>query len=118
MLNVCIYCGHNKSLALEECAICNRTPSSHSDVIHSIIVCFSETEHYLNFLSLEEVEAIREKIQSGEPVKIKSDIFQRAEEAYSAVELNSGPKAIQYLSNISLPIISIIALVIFSLIFI
>ena len=99
MLNVCIYCGHNKSLALEECAICNRTPSSHSDVIHSII-------------------AIREKIQSGEPVKIKSDIFQRAEEAYSAVELNSGPKAIQYLSNISLPIISIIALVIFSLIFI
>ena len=118
MLNVCIYCGHNKALALEECAVCKRSPSSHRDIIHSIIVCFSETEHYLNFLSLNEVEAIREKIQAGEPLKISTDVFKRAEEAYSAVELNSGPKAIQYFSNISLPIIFIVALIIFTMMFI
>lgn len=118
MLNVCIYCGHNKALALEECAVCKRSPDSHRDVIHSIVLCFSETEHYLNFLYQEEIEAIREKIQAGEAVKISPDVFNRAEEAYSAVELNTGPKAIQYFSNISLPIISIVALIIFTMMFI
>lgn len=97
-------------MALEECAACRRLPSSHRDIIHSIILCFSETEPYLNFLSLEEIERIQRKILEGAVIQISPDIFQRAEEAYSAVELNKGPKLIQSFSKISSPMIAIIIL--------
>ena len=83
MLNVCIYCGDNKKFALEECASCRRTPSSHKDVIRSIIVCYSESEPYLNFLSLEDVEDIQVKIKDGIAIQINSEVFSRAEETCS-----------------------------------
>lgn len=118
MITICIYCGHNKTLALAECASCMRTPRSHQDVIRSIIVCFSESEPYLNFLSLEEVEDIQANIKAGKPILITTEVFKKAEEAYSAVKLNSGPKAIQYFSRISFPITAIIFLVILAMIFI
>lgn len=110
MLSVCIFCGENKSKALEECPSCNEIPTSHKEVIHSIILCFSETEPYLNFLSLEEIEDIRARIIAGSHITISSETFSRAEEAFSAIQINNGPKVIQYFSTISVPIISIIVL--------
>jgi len=118
MINVCIYCGKNKPEALEACGSCLGSPSSHVDVIHSIILCFSETEPYLNFLSLEEIEEIRVKIIDGASIDIKSDVFNKAEEAYSAVKSNRGPKVMQYFANISLPITAVILLTILTIIFI
>ena len=118
MLNVCIYCGHNKALALEQCERCGRTPNTHKDMIHSIIACYSETEHYLNFLSLEDVETIRENIKTGGSLQVSEETFRRAEEAFSAVELNSGPKVIQYFSKITFPLTSVIVLTILAMIFI
>jgi hypothetical protein len=118
MINVCIYCGKNKTMALEECPSCCRSPNSHVDVIHSIILCFSETEPYLNFLCLEEIEEMREKIVNGDSIDIKIDVFNKAEEAYNAVKSNNGPKAIQYFSNISLPIIAVVVLTMLATIFI
>jgi hypothetical protein len=97
-------------MALEECASCGRSPSSHRDIIHSIILCFSETEPYLNFLSLEEIENIQSSIVNGVSIEISPDIFDRAEEAFAAVELNNGPKLIQRFSKISSPLIAIIIL--------
>ena len=105
-------------MALEECASCARQPTSHIDVIHSIVLSFSETEPYLNFLSVDEIEEIREKIIDGFPLEIRPDIFRVAEEAYSAVELNRGPKVIQRFANISLPITAIVLILIFALVFI
>ena len=118
MINVCIYCGKNKNMALEECPSCLSSPNSHVDVIHSIILCFSETEPYLNFLCLEEIEEIRNKIMDGSSINIRNDIFNKAEEAYNAVKSNNGPKAIQYFSNISLPIIAVIVLTMIATLFI
>lgn len=118
MINVCIYCGKNKLEALEACESCFGSPNSHRDVIHSIILCFSETEPYLNFLSLEEIEAIRKNIVEGFSIDIKSEIFNRAEEAYSAVRSNSGPKVMQYFANISFPITAVILITILAIIFI
>lgn len=110
MISVCIYCGENKSKALEECPSCLRHPESHEEVIHSIILSFSETEPYLNFLSVEELEELQEKIREGASISIPRDVFAIADEAYSAVQSNSGPRAIQYFSSISFPVISIIVL--------
>jgi len=118
MINVCIYCGKNKSEALEACESCFRSPNSHIDVIHSIVLCFSETEPYLNFLSLEEIEEIREKIIDGALINITPNVFNRAEEAYRAVKSNSGPKVMQYFANISLPITTVILITILAIIFI
>jgi hypothetical protein len=118
MINVCIYCGKNKSEALEACDLCSSLPESHRDIMHSIIMCFSEEEPYLNFLSLEEIEGIREKIVDGSSINISSEIFKRAEEAYSAVRSNNGPKAMQYFSNISLPIILVVLITILAIILI
>jgi hypothetical protein len=100
------------------CESCLRTPNSHSDVIHSIIMCFSETEPYLNFLSLEEVEVIREKIVDGVVININSDVFKRAEEAYSAVRSTSGPKAMQYFATISFPVIAVVLITVLAIAFI
>mgnify|MGYP000689224382 CR=1 FL=1 len=105
-------------MALEECASCFCSPNSHTDVIHSIILCFSDAEPYLNFLSIEEIEEIRKKIADGASINIKSEVFNRAEEAYSAVKLNRGPKVIQYFSTISFPIIAVVLLTILATIFI
>lgn len=118
MINVCIYCGKNKAKALEECESCFSSPNSHRDVIHSIIMCFSETEPYLNFLCIEEIEEIRKKIVDGSSIKINSEVFNSAEEAYSAVKSNSGPKAIQSLSDKSVPITAVAFLIVLALIFI
>lgn len=118
MINVCIYCGNNKHEALEICGSCGQAPQSHTEVIHSIILCFSETEPYLNFLSLEEIELIREKIIANTPITISSTIFSRAEEAYSAVKSNSGPKAMQYFANISFPIIVVVFITILAIVLI
>ncbi len=117
MINVCIYCGENKSKALEECPFCLRSPNSHEDEIRSIILCFSETEPYLNFLSREEIEAIRINIIEGSPIELKADILNRAEEAFSAVKSNNGPKLIQSFSTISFPIIAIIVLTMLATLF-
>ena len=118
MINVCIYCGQNKTEALEACESCSRTPDSHREVIHSILMCFSETEPYLNFLSLDEIEIIREKIIDGRAIHINSDVFKRAEEAYSAVKSNNGPKVIQYFANVSFPIITVVLITILAIVFI
>ncbi len=118
MISVCIYCGKNKSMALEACASCSRSPGSHVDVIHSIILCFSETEPYLNFLVIEEIEEIQKQIVEGTSIDIKADVFNRAEEAYSAVKLNDGPKLIQSFSAISFPVIAMIVLAMLATLFI
>lgn len=118
MINICIYCGSNKSMALEECGSCGRSPSSHREVINSIILCFSETEPYLNFLSLEEIDEIKTEIEEGALIEISPDVFQRAEEAYSAVQLNEGPKLIQSFSKISSPMIAIIILTMLAFLFV
>jgi len=110
MMSVCIYCGKNKSKALEECSECFCTPTSHTDVMHSIILCFNETEPYLNFLSIEDVEVIRTKIIEGSSIVIEPEVFKAAEEAYSAVKSNSGPKLIQRLASISAPILVVVLL--------
>jgi hypothetical protein len=55
MLSVCIYCGKNKSEALDECGECLRAPNSHNDVIYSIIMSYSEEEPYLNFIDIDEI---------------------------------------------------------------
>ena len=110
MICVCIYCGENKAMALEECASCLRSPGSQNDVIHSIILCFSETEPYLNFIGLDEIEAVREKILAGSALDISREVFKSAEEAYSAVESSKGPKGIQFFSNMSVPVITLVVL--------
>tara|TARA_R110002167_G_scaffold305989_5_gene510366 strand:+ start:390 stop:527 length:138 start_codon:yes stop_codon:yes gene_type:complete len=45
-------------------------------------------------LSLEEVEEMQHKIVEGAAIEISPEVFRRAEEAYSAVKLNDGPKLI------------------------
>lgn len=67
---------------------------------------------------MEEIEEIRHKIMAGSPIEIKSDVFNRAEEAYSAVKSNDGPKVMQYFARISLPITAVVFLTILTLIFI
>jgi hypothetical protein len=108
MLSVCIYCGQNKAMALKTCASCTRAPNSHRDVIHSIILCYSDTEPYLNFVSLEELEVFRDEIKTGLAIDIDAELFQRAEEAFSAVNTADGPKLIQPFAKISVPVITFI----------
>jgi len=108
MMCVCIYCAKNKAVALEECASCSRVPTSHIDKMHSIILCFSETEPYLNFLTLDDVERIRTTIIEGSSIVIEPQVFRTAEEAYSAVKSNGGPKFIQSLSGVSAPILVVV----------
>jgi hypothetical protein len=88
-----------------------RTPASHTDTIHSIILCFSESEPYLNFLSLADVESIRVKIAEGSKIDIEPEVFKAAEEAFSAVKSKSGPKFIQGLASISTPILTLVLLI-------
>ena len=104
-------------MTLEECASCFRTPSSHIDVIHSILLSFSETEPYLNFLSIEEIEKIRERIIEGSAINIELNVFKAAEEAYSAVKSKRGPKLIQSFAKIPLPIIAAVLIITFASMF-
>ncbi len=118
MLSVCIYCGENKLRAFDACSSCSRSPDSHRDQIRSIIMTYSETEPYLNFLSLQELEATREKIIKGAPIEIKTEVFRNAEEAFSAVKVTEGPKLIQYFSGISVPVTVLILFAFLATIFI
>lgn len=118
MISICIYCGNNKLKALEACPVCARAPESHEDVIHSIILSYSETEPYLNFISHEELVSMQEGIVKGEPIQINRELFTVAEEAYGAVRSNKGPRAIQYFSRISAPVILVIVLAMLAAIYI
>jgi len=61
---------------------------------------------------------MQKKIVNGSPIEIEDDVFNRAEEAYSAARSNDGPKVIQYFSTISLPIIAIVVLTFLATLFI
>jgi len=80
--------------------------------MHSIILCFSEAEPYLNFLTIEELETQRTNIIGGSSIVIEPGVFKAAEEAYGAVKLNGGPKLMQGLANKSSPIL-VVVLVLF-----
>ena len=108
MLSVCLYCGKNKSKALDECGHCLKAPNSHRDIIHSIILSHSEDEPYLNFLTLDEIDNHRELIRQGIPFQIGVETFREAEDAYSAVRSMHGPQAIEYFSTISQPVLFVI----------
>lgn len=118
MISICIYCGENKAIAFEACNACSRAPDSHRDQIRSIILSYSENEPYLNFLSLEELEEVREKIITGAPIELKAEVYRNAEEAFSAVKVTEGPKLIQYFSGISVPVTALILLAFLAAIFI
>ncbi len=111
MISVCIFCGSNKSKALVECEECSRIPNSHADVIHSIIMSYSEEEPYLNFVSIDEIEVLRESIINGSPIKIEHATFSVAEEAYSAAGTQGSPQALKYFSKISHPVMVVMLLV-------
>jgi len=117
MISICIYCGENKSKALDICEGCNRTPGSHNDRIHSIIVCFSEQDEYLNFITFDELNEYRETIISGRELKVDRELFSKAEEAYSAVNSLSSPQLFKYFSNISHSLVGIVLFLIMALIF-
>ena len=110
MISVCIYCGHNKSKALAECEACAKTPESHTDVISSVVLCFSEDDPHLNFLTLEEVEAFRESIVSGSVMNIAPQTFRQAEEAYEAVGSLDSPQALQFFAKIPHSVMAIASL--------
>ncbi len=116
MLSVCIYCGNNKTKALDECGECLKTPQSHTEVIHSIIMSYSEEEPYLNFISKDELEEYRKSIINGLPIKISPDTFQMAEEAFGAVGSLRSPQALKYFSRISDLVIVVVMLLILAFI--
>ena len=118
MKSFCIYCGNSKPEAHEICGSCGATPVTHEDLIYSIIMCFSADEPYLNFLSLEEIEALREEIGKGEKIKVTAQVFAQAKEAYSAVRSLESPPLLSKFSRTSSPLqIVILVLVLLGLIF-
>ncbi len=118
MLSVCIYCGKNKKKALDSCEVCQQVPESHLDMMHSIIMYYSEDQPYLNFLTLEEIESVRSDILSGKPLNICESVVRNAEEAYTNVQMSRGPKVIEAFQQIIYPgIWLILVLTILSLVF-
>mgnify|MGYP000016710289 CR=1 FL=1 len=111
MISVCIYCGRDKSEALDECEECLRIPNSHTDVIYSIIMSYSEEEPYLNFIDIDEIEVFRESIINGSPLEVEQETFREAEEAYSAVGSMGSPQVLKYFSKISQPVMMVVLLV-------
>ena len=111
MISVCIYCGRDKPEALNECEECLRIPNSHTDVIYSIIMSYSDEEPYLNFIDIDEIEVFRESIINGSTFKIEQETFREAEEAYSAVESMGSPQVLKYFSKISQPVMMVVLLI-------
>jgi len=108
MKSICIYCGKNKPKAHEICGSCFSVPETHDDLIYSIIMCHSNEEPHLNFLSIDELEEQQEEIQKGNKIIVSPQVFSQAEEAYSAVKSVGAPQLISAFSRISLPILILI----------
>lgn len=118
MKSFCIYCGNSKPEAHEKCESCGAIPETHEDLIYSIIMCHSENEPYLNFLSIKEIEALREGIAKGEKMKVSPEVFTQAQEAYSAVRSLGSPPLLNKFSRYASPInVVILVLVLLGLIF-
>ncbi len=118
MKSFCIYCGNSKPEAHEICGACGATPVTHEDLIYSIILCHSEGEPYLNFLSLEEIEALREEIAKGNKMEVSPQVFNQAQEAFSAVKsMGSPPLLNKFARHTSRLHIIILVLVLLGLIF-
>lgn len=118
MKSFCIYCGNSKPEAHEICGSCDAIPETHKDLIYSIILCHSANEPYLNFLDIEEIEAICEQIRKGEKINVKPEVFAQAAEAYSAVRSLQSPPILNKFSKYSSPLqIIILVLVLLGLIF-
>ena len=104
MKSFCIYCPNPKPEAHEICDSCGATPESHEDLIYSIIMCHSADQPYLNFLSMKEIEALREKIANGEKVKVSPQVFNQAQEAFSAVKSLSSPPRLNKFARYASPL--------------
>ncbi len=118
MKSFCIYCGNSKPEAHQICGSCAAIPETHEDLIYSIIMCYSADEPYLNFLSIEEIEALCEEIGEGNKIEVSPQVFTQAEEAYSAVRSMESPPLLNKFSRYSSPIqMVILALVLLGLIF-
>jgi hypothetical protein len=118
MKSFCIYCGNSKPEAHQICGSCAATPETHDDLIYSIIMSYSADEPYLNFLSIEEIEALCEDIGKGEEIKVNPEVFTQAKEAYSAVRsMESSPLLSKFSRNASPLHMVILVLVLLGLIF-
>ncbi|PCJ36749.1 MAG: hypothetical protein COA75_05690 [Cellvibrionales bacterium] len=81
-------------------------------------MCYSTDDPHLNFLSIGEIEALCEEIMKGNKMEVSPQVFEQAEEAYSAVRSLESPQLIHKLAKISSPIQMIIfALVLVGFIF-
>jgi len=81
-------------------------------------MCHSEDQPYLNFLSLEEIEALCEEISKGNKIKVSPQVFSQAKEAYSAVRSLGSPPILNKFSKYASPIqMVILVLVVLGLIF-
>lgn len=114
----CMYCGNDKPEAHEVCGSCGAIPETHEDLIYSIIMCYSANEPYLNFLSIEEIEALCEEIEKGHKVKVKPEVFAQAAEAYSAVRSLGSPPLLNKFARTASPLhVVIVVLVLLGFIF-
>jgi len=81
-------------------------------------MCYSTDDPHLNFLSIGEIEALCEDIMKGNKIQVSPQVFEQAEEAYSAVRSLESPQLINKFSEISSPILMIMfALVLVGFIF-
>ncbi len=118
MKSFCIYCGNSKAEAHQICGSCAATPVTHEDLIYSIIMSYSADEPYLNFLSIEEIEALCEEIGSGGKIEVSPQVFAQAKEAYSAVRSMGSPPLLSKFSRKASPMhMVILVLVLLGLIF-
>jgi len=118
MKSFCIYCGNSKPEAHQICGSCGATPETHDDLIYSIIMCHSEDQPYLNFLSMKEIEELCEEIAKGNKIEVTSQVFAQASEAYSAVKSLGSPPLLNKFSKYASPIqMVILVLVVLGLIF-
>lgn len=118
MKSFCIYCGKSKPEAHQVCGTCFVIPETHADLIYSIIMCYSTDDPHLNFLSIGEIEALCEDIRKGNKIQVSPQVFEQAEDAYSAVRSLESPQLINKFSEISTPILMVIsALVLVGFIF-
>jgi len=118
MKSFCIYCANSKPEAHQICGSCFVIPETHADLIYSIIMCYSTDDPHLNFLSIGEIEALCEDIRKGNKIAVSPQVFDQAEEAYSAVRSMESPQLMHKLAKISSPVrLVIFALVLVGFIF-
>lgn len=115
VVSICLYCGEDKILPLDDCPYCKHCPSKKEDCLKSMVLSFDENEGAINILPKEKFLEYSEQIKIGKPPVFSKKVLGDACDIFDDMNEVTGKKLVIYLIKFGWPILIPIVVILYTL---